>query len=97
MYTNISVNVSFNGQYLTMTQKYRTYFHFDRYDESYELLAPVVSVHNLVPLMGAMYTDVGETMTITSLQRPEERCEIAFSRRGWFSSEKNKVTGRSFI
>lgn len=66
-----------------MNQSYRTYFTFAKYNESYELIAPIVSVHNVIPMMGAMYTDIGETMTVICKQRPYEKCEVKFHRKGW--------------
>jgi hypothetical protein len=40
----------------------------EKFNETYELSAPVVSVHNVipVPLMGAMYNDIGETLTVVN-------------------------------
>jgi hypothetical protein len=37
-----------------------------------------------------MYVDIGETMTIVNLKRQNERCEVRFERRGWFSAEEFK-------
>jgi hypothetical protein len=37
-----------------------------------------------------MYIDIGETMTITNLKRVNEKCEVKFERRGWFSAEEFK-------
>lgn len=69
--------------------------HFDKFDETYELIMPMLSAHNLV--IGTMYIDVGETMTVTNLARPEEKCEVRFERRGWFTSEAFKFTGEAFV
>ena len=59
--------MSFNGTYIVLTQKYRTYFHFDKFDETYELIPPVCSIHNILPLMGSQYNDIGEKMIVKSL------------------------------
>lgn len=34
--------------------------YLDQYDETYELIMPLLSVHNLV--IGTMYVDIGETL-----------------------------------
>lgn len=52
---------------------------------------PLLSVHNLV--IGSMYVDIGETMTVINQARPSEICEVNFERRGWFTSEAFKFTG----
>lgn len=92
----VQVQVYFNGQYVTVSQKYKTYFFLEKFNETIELIAPVVSTHNIIPLMGSMYNDIGETMQITNLNNPDEKCEMTFHRRGWFTSEKNKVVGKVF-
>jgi hypothetical protein len=89
MFTNLKTNISFNGKFVSAHQQFRTYFHFDKFDVTYELIAPIVSVHNLI--LGNMYADIGETMTIVNQKRPEERCEVEFERRGWFSKEGFKL------
>ncbi len=38
------------------------YVNFDKFDETYELIMPLLSVHNIV--IGSMYVDIGETMTV---------------------------------
>jgi len=67
-----------------------------QFDETYEISAPVVSIHNLVPIMGSMYIDIGDKATVINLKNPDEKCELQFHRRGWFTSEKCKVTGYAF-
>ena len=52
------------------------------------------SVHNLI--IGKIYVDIGETMTIVNLKRPEERCEVKFTRRSWFSKDAFKLEGEVF-
>lgn len=94
MYTCQKTNASFNGKMLKLISQYRTYFHFDKFDETYELIAPVPSVHNLV--IGTMYVDIGDTMTVVNQKRPNERCEVRFERRGWLSKEPFKLVGESF-
>lgn len=59
-------------------------------------MAPIVSVHNVIPMMGSIYADIGETMTITCQKRPYEKCEVKFSRRGWFGREYYKLEGTAF-
>ena len=46
--------------------------------------------------MGALYNDIGETMTLTNMKNTDERCELTFTRRGWFKAEKNKLSGKVF-
>ena len=38
--------------------------HLDKFDETFELVMPVISVHNLV--IGTMYVDIGEVMTVVN-------------------------------
>jgi len=70
---------------LKITNVYRVYVHLDKFNETYELNLPILSLHNLV--IGSMYVDIGETMTVINLSKPNEKCEVKFERRGWFSSE----------
>jgi hypothetical protein len=70
---------------LKITNVYRVYVHLDKFNETYELNLPILSLHNLV--IGSMYVDIGETMTVVNLSKPNEKCEVKFERRGWFSSE----------
>lgn len=76
---------------LKIANQYRVYVHFDKYDETYELIMPMISAHNLV--IGSMYIDIGETMTVINTKNPNLKCEINFQRRGWFSQEAFKFTG----
>jgi len=46
--------------------------------------------------MGNLYNDIGDKLTIVNMKKPDERCEINFSRRGWFSSQKNVLNGTVF-
>jgi oxysterol-binding protein 1 len=85
------MNTSFNGKMLKVTSQYRQYCHFDDCDETYELKLPVLSAHNLV--IGQMYVDIGESMVVTNLKRPNERCEVKFERRGWFTGDSFKFSG----
>ena len=70
---------------LKITNVYRVYVHLDKFNETYELNLPILSLHNLV--IGSMYVDIGETMTVVNLSKPNEKCEVKFERRGWLSSE----------
>ena len=79
---------------LKIANQYRVYIHFDKYDETYELIMPMISAHNLV--IGTMYIDIGETMTVINTKNPNQICEINFQRRGWFSQEAFKFTGQTF-
>lgn len=80
---------------LKIIQQYRIYIHFDQFDETYELVCPIISAHNLV--IGQMYIDIGDTMTVVNVNRPEHKCEVRFERRGWFTSEAFKFQGEAFI
>ena len=79
---------------LKITSQYRVYVHFDTTDETFELIMPVLSAHNLI--IGQMYIDVGESMTVINQNRPNEKCEVRFERRGWFSSEAFKLNGECY-
>ena len=70
-----------------------------RFDETYEVTAPVVSIHNVIPLpmTAPMYNDIGETMTVVNQERPQEKCEIKFEKCGWFAKEWHKLEGRAFL
>lgn len=46
--------------------------------------------------MGSMYNDIGDKLVVQNIKQPEERCEVNFTRRGWFTYEKNKVHGYAF-
>lgn len=82
-----ATNTSFNGSMLKITHQYRVYITLTQFDETYEIILPVLSAHNLV--IGNLYLDIGETMHVTNLNRPEEKCEVKFERRGWFSKDKD--------
>lgn len=43
-----------------------------------------------------MYVDIGESMTIINQSRPNERVEVRFERRGWFSDDAFKCAGEAF-
>ena len=94
MYTNVNSSISFNGKNITIHQKYRTYFYMEKYDEWYECIPPIFSIHNLI--VGQLYVDIGETMTISSQKNPNVRTEIRFERKGFFSGELGKYEGEAF-
>ena len=50
---------------LKITNVYRVYYHFDEFNETYELIMPVLSVHNLI--IGQMYVDIGESLSIVNM------------------------------
>jgi Oxysterol-binding protein len=79
---------------LKITNVYRVYYHFDEFNETYELIMPVLSVHNLI--IGQMYVDIGESLTIVNMSRPNEKCEVRFERRGWFTTEAFKFEGEAY-
>lgn len=79
---------------LKITQQFRSYFHFDLFDETYEVIPPIFSIHNIV--IGEMYVDIGESMTIINQKRPNERVDIKFERRGWFSDDAFKCEGEAY-
>lgn len=81
----------FTAKALKFDQKYMQYVHLSKFDETYEIKSPPCSVHNLV--IGKIYIDLGETGTVTCMQRPNERAEIKYIRRGWFSDEAFKIEG----
>ncbi len=93
-YTNSTTNTSFNGKMLKVTNVYRQYYHFDKFNQTYEVQPPILSAHNLI--IGTMYIDIGDTMTIINLDKQNEKCEVKFERRSWFSNEAFKLTGEAF-
>lgn len=93
-YTNNKANTSFSGRTLQIKQQFKTFIELDKFDEKYELESPVFSVHNLI--IGQIYVDVGETMTVTNLKNPELQCKVKFTRRSWFSKESFKFEGEVF-
>jgi hypothetical protein len=47
-------------------------------------------------VIGKIYVDLGEMGTVTCVQRPNERAEINYIRRGWFSNEAFKIDGKIY-
>ena len=45
-----------------MSQQFRTYIDLPEFNERYEFIAPVMSMHNMV--IGTPYIDIGETMKV---------------------------------
>lgn len=43
-----------------------------------------------------MYVDIGESLTIMNMTRPNEKCEVRFERRGWFTTEAFKFEGEAY-
>jgi hypothetical protein len=70
---------------LKVTHQYRVYIDLLEFGESYEIVQPVVSVHNLV--IGTLYLDLGESLLVKCLTDPSLRADVKFERRGWFSKE----------
>lgn len=93
-FNNAKANISFTGKMLKINQQYRSYIHFDQFDETYELIPPTFSIHNLV--IGQLYVDIGESLLVINQNRPNERCEVRFERRGWFSDDAFKCEGEAF-
>jgi len=93
-YTNLKANTSFSGRTLQIKQQFKTFIKLDKFDEIYELESPVFSVHNLI--IGQIYVDIGETLTVVNKSRPEEQCKVKFTRRSWFSKEAFKFEGEAF-
>ena len=79
---------------LKMNQQYRSYIHFDQFDETYEVIPPTFSIHNLI--IGQLYVDIGDSLLIINQNRPNERCEVRFERRGWFNDDAFKCEGEAF-
>jgi len=79
---------------LKINQQYRSYIHFDQFDETYELIPPTFSIHNLI--IGQLYVDIGDSLQIINQNRPNERCEVRFERRGWFNDDAFKCEGEAF-
>jgi hypothetical protein len=48
-------------------------------------------------LIGNLYIDIGESLTVINLNKPNEKCIVKFERRGWFSDESYKLEGNVFI
>lgn len=64
LWTNQKTNTKFTGKMLCFTQQYRTYYSFDNFEDVYELQSPILSAHNLI--IGSMYIDIGDTMTLVN-------------------------------
>lgn len=69
--------------------------HFDTTNETYEIIMPTLTVHNLV--VGKIYIDISETQTVVNMNKPSEVCEMKFEKRGWLSKETHKFTGEAFV
>ena len=89
----------FNGRYLTINETFRgsveLFIGEDRSLESYEIVLPTLSVHNLV--MGTMYLDLGEQLIVRNLNT-REYAIVEFQRRGWTTKEKDyyKLEGKIY-
>jgi hypothetical protein len=77
---------------MRITSSYKTYFTIGENDV-YELTSPVLTLNNLI--IGTTYLDICETMTVKSLSRPEQKCEVKFEPRG-FWGEICKLTGKTY-
>jgi|LauGreDrversion4_2_1035121.scaffolds.fasta_scaffold245760_3 CRISPR/Cas system CMR-associated protein Cmr3 (group 5 of RAMP superfamily) len=62
--------------------------------ETYEIVLPTISAHNLI--IGKPYLDLGGESTIKNMQRPGEICKLEFHKRGWSESTYYKVDGEIF-
>ena len=60
-------------------------------NEKYEIIQPTVSTHNIV--IGTMYNDIGGKSIIRSLTNKNLKCELKYTKRGWFATENYKVEG----
>ena len=66
-----------------------------KYDEWYECIPPIFSIHNLI--VGQLYVDIGETMIISSQKNPNIKTEIRFERKPFFGGELGKYEGEAFL
>jgi hypothetical protein len=71
-WTNQKTNTKFSGKTLLFIQQYKVYVDLQPTGDRYEIELPPLSVHNLI--IGNLYIDIGDTMTITNLKRPGEKC-----------------------
>lgn len=95
MTNNHKINISFNGKNILANHEFRTYVIMDNFDETYEVHAPTISIHNLI--IGNLYADIGDTLTVINTKRPMERADVHFTRRSWFSDEAYIFQGEAFI
>jgi hypothetical protein len=65
---------------------------FTRYDETYHITSPVMSVNGII--FGKPYMDVTGKAIIKNL-KTKEHCEIEFHKRGW-KGQNHKVDGQVF-
>lgn len=72
-------------------QQYRTYVELKDHRETYELMAPTLSIHNLI--VGTPYIDIGGRFKCHILGQDNLKAEVRFHKRGWFSSENQKCEG----
>lgn len=95
MSNNHKINISFNGKNILANHEFRTYFKMENFNEEYEVLQPTISIHNLI--IGKLYADIGDTMRVINLNRPQERAEVHFTTRSWFSDEAFLFQGEAFV
>jgi len=76
---------------LDFSQQYKTYVELADFNETYEITAPTISVHNII--IGTTYIDIGGTGSVRLLGNEELKCTIHFTKKGWLSKDEYKCEG----
>ena len=72
-------------------QQFRTYIKFEDLGETFEIILPPLSVHNLI--IGTTYIDLGGKSDVRILENDELKSTLRYTKRGWLSKEEFKVEG----
>jgi hypothetical protein len=90
-WNNQKTNTKFTGKSMDFIQQYRTYIELPDHSETYEIIAPVFSAHNLI--IGTPYIDLGGSSSIRIIEKPTYECQLKYIKRGWISKDEFKVEG----
>jgi hypothetical protein len=90
-YTNQKSNSKFTGKTMEFSQQYRAYIDMHDHKEKYEIILPVLSLHNLI--IGTTYLDIGGSSTVNLIGSEDLKCSLKFTKRGWLSKDEYKVEG----
>ena len=92
IWDNQQAKSKFTGTSFDFSNEYRQYIELEEFGEKYEIILPTISTHNIV--IGSMYNDIGGISTINSLTNDTLKCELKYSKRGWYASDYYKVEGQ---
>ena len=91
LWNNQKTNTKFAGKCLDLHQQYRTYVELLDHNETYEIIAPCASVHNII--IGTTYIDIGGQGSVKILGNEELKCNIRYTKKGWLSRDEYKCEG----